>query len=176
MAMHQRCIPGRDCHVEYTYVFIFKNQVMTRFGGDFHRLLWLRQSGCGQKQQARDAGRSHIKIVKQPDAPARGFFFLSLRSKPLKVLSRLECLLRLLRAARRHSGLAASFMSLRSKPLVRFRSAKRYFALMLAARRARPRRPYLQFLSLRSKPLKVLSRLECLLPLLRAARRRTGLA
>ena len=79
MAMHQSCIPGRDCHVEYTYVFIFKNQMMTRFGGDFHRLLRLRQSGCGQKQQARDAGRSHIKIINN----RMRLWFLSLRSKPL---------------------------------------------------------------------------------------------
>jgi hypothetical protein len=38
--------------------------MMTGFRCDLHGLLVLRQSGCGQKQQARDAGRSHIKIVR----------------------------------------------------------------------------------------------------------------
>src|SRR5438270_12935601 len=38
--------------------------MMAGFRCDLHGLLMLGQSGCGQKQQARDAGLSHIKIVR----------------------------------------------------------------------------------------------------------------
>ena len=60
----KRSCPGRNCHIEHAHVFILKNEMMAGFRCDLHGLLVLGQSGCGQKQQARDAGLSHIKIVK----------------------------------------------------------------------------------------------------------------
>ncbi len=60
VTMHQaRCL-RRDRDVKNAHVLVLENQMMAGFGGYLDGLLLLGQSCCGQKQQARDPGRSHM--------------------------------------------------------------------------------------------------------------------